>query len=83
MDLAAFFRPMEKYLRVHTFTAGFVHIELGTGNLAWGKNDLHPLMKKYAEKYLALEGFFEQAIGVLDPEPDKDVKTVLDNILLL
>jgi len=33
------------------------------------------------QKYLAIEGFIEQAIGALDPEPDSEVKAMLDSIV--
>jgi hypothetical protein len=73
---------MEKYLRVHTFIGGFVRIAIGSGHLTWEKNDLPPACQEYAEKYLTIEGFIEQANGRLDPAPDNDVKTMLDSILL-
>jgi hypothetical protein len=72
---------MEKYLRVHTFMGGFVRIELATGNLGWEKEDLDPVMRQYAKKYLVMEGFVEQAIGALDPAPDQEVKAMLESIV--
>jgi hypothetical protein len=81
MDLAAIGRSMENYLRVHTSAAGFVHIDLVTGNLRWEKEKLDPVMKQYAKKYLVIEGFIELAVGALDPAPDREVKAMLDSIL--
>jgi hypothetical protein len=72
---------MDKYLRVHTPMSGFVRIEIATGNLDWESEDLDPVAMKYAEKYLVIEGFVEQAIGALDPAPDSEVKAILDSIL--
>jgi len=72
---------MENYLRVHTSAAGFVHIDLVTGNLRWEKEKLDPVMKQYAKKYLVIEGFIELAVGALDPAPDREVKAMLDSIL--
>ena len=72
---------MEKYLRIHTSMGGFVRIEPATGNLYWERDDIDSARKQYAEKYLAIEGFIEQAIGALDPEPDSEVKAMLDSIL--
>jgi len=72
---------MEKYLRVHTSMGGFVRIDPITGNLCWEREDLDPVKRQYAETYLAIEGFIEQAIGTLDPAPDKEVKAMLDSIV--
>ena len=72
---------MDKYLRVHTPTCGFVRSEIATGNLDWESGDLDPVAIKYAEKYLVIEGFVEQAIGALDPAPDSEVMAMLDSIL--
>jgi len=82
MNLAIAERSMEKYLRVHTSTAGFVCIDLVTGNLRWEKEGLDPVMRQCAKKYLVIEGFIEQAVGALDPAPDREVKAMLDSILL-
>ena len=81
MDPAFQLRPMDKYLRVHTPMSGFVRIEIATGDLDWESEDLDPAAMKYAERYLAIEGFIEQAIGTLDPAPDSEVKAILDSIL--
>ena len=72
---------MEKYLRVHTSMAGFVRIDSTTGNLYWERGGLDSATRQCAEKYLAIEGFIEQAIGVLDPVPDSEVKAMLDSII--
>ena len=72
---------MEQYLRVHTPKGGFVRIEIATGNLDWENDDLDPVVRQYAKKYLVIEGFVEQAIGVLDPPPDHEVKAMLDSIV--
>jgi len=81
MNLASVGRPMEKYLRVYTSIGGFVRIEPTTGNLCWEREDLEPVKKQCAKKYLAIEGFIEQAIGALDPEPDSEVIAMLDSIV--
>jgi hypothetical protein len=73
---------MEKYLRIHTSMAGFVRVELDTGKLGWERTDLDPVMQQYAQKYLVLEGFVEQAVGALDPAPDSELKAMLDSIML-
>jgi hypothetical protein len=62
---------------------GFVRIEPTTGNLRWEREDLDPVKLQYAKKYLAIEGFIEQAIGALDPAPDSEVKAMLDSIVSL
>ena len=38
----------------------------------WEKEDLDPVLKQYAKKYIMDEGFLEQALGALEPLPDRD-----------
>jgi hypothetical protein len=60
---------MQKHLSVVTHRAGMVHINCQSGQLFWEEENLDPVVKQYAKKYLVQEGFVEQALGVLDPEP--------------
>jgi hypothetical protein len=59
---------MQKHLSVVTHRAGIVHINCRSGQLFWEEENLDPVVKQYAKKYLVQEGFVEQALGVLDPE---------------
>ena len=72
---------MQKHLSVKTHTAGMVHINCRTGHLFWEEEDLDPVVQQYAKKYLVQEGFVEQALGVLDPQPNYDADLFLDEIL--
>jgi hypothetical protein len=48
--------------------------------MLWEQEDLDPVSKQYAKKYLVCEGFLEQALGVLDPVPDPEIVLFLDSI---
>ena len=72
---------MQKHLSVNTHTAGMVHINCQTGSLFWEEENLDPVLRQYAEKYLVEEGFLEQAFGILDPQPNYDADPLLDEIL--
>ena len=71
---------MQKYLSVKTQAAGIVHINCQTGHLFWEEENLDPISWQYAKKYLVQEGFVEQALGVLNPQPDCEVDPFLDEI---
>ena len=71
---------MQKYLSVKTQTAGMVHINRQTGHLFWEEENPDPVVRQYAKKYLVQEGFLEQALGVLNPQPSYDADLFLDEI---
>jgi hypothetical protein len=62
---------MQKNFSVVTDATGIVHIDRQTGVMLWEQEDLDPVLKQYAKKYLVSEGFLEQALGILDPLPDQ------------
>jgi hypothetical protein len=64
---------MQHYLSVLTDAAGVVYIDRQTGALFWEQEDLNPILKQYAKKYLVDEGFLEQALGTLEPLPDRQL----------
>jgi hypothetical protein len=72
---------MQKYLSVTTHRAGIVHINCQTGQMFWEEENLDPVVKQYAKKYLVQEGFVEQALGVLDPAPHQVPDLFLDDVL--
>jgi hypothetical protein len=74
---------MQKYLSVTTHRTGTVHINRQNGRIFWEEEDLDPVSKQYAKKYLVQEGFVEQALGVLDPQPQQGPNLVLDDKLEL
>ena len=74
---------MQKHLSVITHGAGMVHINCQSGHLFWEEENLDPVVKQYAKKYLLQEGFVEQALGVLDPQPLQGPNLVLDDNLEL
>jgi len=59
---------MQKHLSVKTQRAGIVYINCQTGHMFWEEENLDPVVRQYAKKYLVQEGFLEQAIGALDPQ---------------
>jgi hypothetical protein len=61
---------MQKHLSVKTQRAGMVHINRQSGRLFWEEENLDPVVQQYAKKYLVQEGFVEQALGALEPQPD-------------
>ena len=71
---------MQKYLSVKTQLAGIVHINRQTGHMFWEEENLDPVLRQYAKKYLVQEGFLEQALGVLNPQPSYDADPFLDEI---
>ena len=71
---------MQKYLSVKTQIAGMVHINCQTGHLFWEEENLDPVVRQYAKNYLVEEGFLEQALGVLNPQPGCDADPVVDEI---
>ena len=73
---------MQKHLSVVTHRAGMVHINCQSGQLFWEEEDLDPVVKQYAKKYLVQEGFLEQALGVLDPVPQEVPDLFLDDVLM-
>ena len=72
---------MQKYLSVITHKVGIVHINRQSGHLFWEEENLDPVVKQYAKKYLVQEGFLEQALGVLDPVPQPVPDLFLDDVL--
>jgi hypothetical protein len=72
---------MQKNLYVQTTTTGIVRIDRQTGVMNWEQDDVDPVLKQYAKKYLVDEGFLEQALGILDPLPDREVALFLDSLL--
>jgi hypothetical protein len=72
---------MQKNLYVQTTTTGIVRIDCQTGVMNWEQDDVDPVLKQYAKKYLVDEGFLEQALGILDPLPDREVALFLDSLL--
>jgi hypothetical protein len=72
---------MQKHLSVVTHRAGMVHINCQSGQLFWEEENLDPVVKQYAKKYLVQEGFVEQALEVLDPEPHPVRDLFLDDVL--
>jgi hypothetical protein len=71
---------MQNYLSVKTQTAGVVYINCQTGPLFWEEENLDRVSMQYAEKYLLQEGFVEQALEVLYPQPSCDADLFLDDI---
>ena len=71
MNLALKRNSMQTHLSVITHKAGIVHISRQSGHLFWEEENLDPVVKQYAKKYLVQEGFLEQALGVLDPAPSE------------
>jgi hypothetical protein len=47
----------------------------------WEEENLDPVVKQYAKKYLVQEGFLEQALGVLNPAPHPGPALFLDDVL--
>jgi hypothetical protein len=71
---------MQKHLSVKTQRAGIVHINCRSGHMFWEEENLDPVVRQYAKKYLVQEGFVEQALGVLDPQPNYGADLFLDEI---
>jgi hypothetical protein len=73
---------MRKKLVVMTQAAGIVHINRKTGQILWEQRNLDPVLRQYAKKYLVEEGFIEQALGALDPQPSESGDLFLDDFEL-
>jgi hypothetical protein len=71
---------MKKNLYVVAGATGVVHIDRHTGAMHWEQEDIDPVSKQYAKKYLVCEGFLEQALGALEPSPDPEIVLFLDSI---
>jgi hypothetical protein len=72
---------MQKHLSVITHGVGIVHINRETGHMFWEEENLDPVVQQYAKKYLVQEGFIEQALGILDPEPHQVPDLFLYDVL--
>ena len=70
---------MQHYLSVLTDAVGVVHIDRQTGVMFWEQEDLDPVLKHYAKKYIIDEGFLEQALGTLEPLPDREIDAFFDD----
>ena len=70
---------MQHYLSVLTDAVGVVHIDRRTGLLFWEQEDLDPVLKQYAKKYIIDEGFLEAALGVLEPLPEQQIDSLFDD----
>ena len=70
---------MEHYLSVSTDAVGLVHIDRQTGTMFWEQEDLDPVSKRYAKKYIIDEGFLEQALGALEPLPEREIDPFFDD----
>jgi hypothetical protein len=73
-------RLMQKNFFVLTSATGIVQIDRHTGVIHWEQEDLDPVLKQYAKRYLVCEGFLEQALGVLEPSLDPETVLFLDSI---
>jgi hypothetical protein len=71
---------MQKSFFVLTSVTGIVQIDRQTGVMHWEREDLDPVSKRYAKRYLVCEGFLEQALGVLEPSLDPETVLFLDSI---
>jgi hypothetical protein len=69
----------EKY-SIANHLAGTVHIDYTTGALSWDQHNLDPVIQSYVKRYLFDEGFIEEALGVLDPKPDREVIDLLKSL---
>jgi len=59
---------------------GVVYIDNTTGALSWSRPGADPVAKSYIKKYLFDEGFVEQALGILDPTINDEVRTLLKSL---
>ena len=69
----------EKY-SIANHLAGTVHIDNTTGALSWDQHNLDPVIQSYVKRYLFDEGFIEEALGMLDPKPDREVIELLKSL---
>jgi hypothetical protein len=70
----------EKYSVAHHLV-GAVSIDPITGALTWGQENIDPLIKRYVKRYLFDEGFIEQALGMLEPDIDREIAALLKLLL--
>ena len=70
---------MQHYLSVLTNAVGVVYIDRQTGVMFWEQEDLDPVLKQYAKKYIIDEGFLEQALGTLEPLPERVSDSFFDD----
>ena len=70
---------MQHYLSILTDAAGVVHIDRQTGAMFWEQEDLDLILKQYARKYIVDEGFLEQALGALEPLPEREIDSFFDD----
>ena len=70
MNLALKRNSMQTHLSVITHKPASFTLITRAGTCS-GKQNLDPVVKQYAKKYLVQEGFLEQALGVLDPAPSE------------
>ncbi|MBV8140981.1 MAG: hypothetical protein JO279_01590 [Verrucomicrobia bacterium] len=59
---------------------GIVYIDHRTGALSWERQIADPVIKSYVKKYLCDEGFVEQALAILDPVINDEVKLLLKSV---
>ena len=71
---------IQKSVRLTARDTGIVQIDRQTGVMHWEQEDLDPVLKQYAKRYLVCEGFLEQALGVLEPSLDPETLLFLDSI---
>ena len=71
---------MQKNLYAVAGATGVVYIDRQTGAMHWEQEDIDPVLKQYAKKYLVCEGFLEQALGALEPSPDPEIVIFLNSI---
>ena len=69
---------MQHYF-VLTDAVGVVHINRQTGMMCWEQEDLDLILKQYARKYIVDEGFLEQALGALEPLPEREIDSFFDD----
>jgi hypothetical protein len=70
----------EKYTVSHHL-AGTLQIDYLTGAVSWNQENIDPLVKSYAKRYLFDEGFIEHALGMLDPAIDNhEIAALLENL---
>jgi hypothetical protein len=70
---------MQHYLSVLTDAVGVVYIDRQTGVMFWEQENLDPVLKEYAKKYIIDEGFLEQALGTLEPLPGREIDSFFDD----
>jgi hypothetical protein len=71
---------MQENHSIANHLVGTVHINRITGALSWDRKNLDPVTQRYVKKYLFDEGFIEQALGMLDPAPDREFAQFLQSL---